>query len=34
MQYIGSWQFWVSVIAVTFVAHFVMTKFMAGGATS
>jgi len=28
MQYIGSWQFWVSVVLVTFVAHWAFTRFM------
>jgi hypothetical protein len=27
-QYIASWQFWISVILVTFVAHWAMMKFM------
>jgi hypothetical protein len=28
MQYIGSWQFWLSVILVTFIAHWAMTTLM------
>jgi hypothetical protein len=33
-EFLGNPWFWVSVVLVTFVAHWVMTKFMAGGATS
>ena len=33
-QFIGNPWFWVSVVVVSAVVHFVMTKVMAGGATS
>lgn len=32
MQYLGSWQFWVSVIVVSFIAHYAISKLM--GSTS
>lgn len=36
MQYLGSWQFWLAVIIVTFVAHWAINMVMSkmGGASA